>query len=83
MNSAKLQNLLAQRGIQCSVGSACNSGVPTPSHVLKAIGLTDEQVFNSIRFSISADNTEDDIKTICFWTKKFVEILRSNNENKE
>ena len=32
--------LLAEMGIFCSAGSACNNGDPSPSHVLTAIGLT-------------------------------------------
>ena len=40
-----------------STGSACNSGQASPSHVLKAIGLSDEDANSSIRITLGADNT--------------------------
>ncbi len=48
------QNLLLYldlRGIYVSAGSACHSDSNTPSHVLKAMGLTDEEALSSLRFS--------------------------------
>lgn len=47
-------------GLACSQGSACSSGKPEPSHVLRAIGLTEAEAFGSIRFSFSAANTPED-----------------------
>lgn len=44
-------------GICVSAGSACNASSGKPSHVLKAIGLTDEQARSSIRISFSKDNS--------------------------
>ena len=48
-------------GICGSSGSACDSESKEPNHVLKAIGLTDQQANSSIRFTISEDNTENEI----------------------
>jgi len=53
--------LLDARGIECSTGSACNAGVPQPSHVLLAMGCDDEQARASLRFSLGHTSTEDDI----------------------
>ena len=39
--------------IALSSGSACSAGLRDPSHVLKAMGLSDEDAFASIRFSLS------------------------------
>ena len=55
---AQLDNL----GVCCSLTSACVSSRPEPSHVLLAMGLTEEKAYSSIRFSFSILNTEDDAK---------------------
>ena len=50
-----------QPRLAASTGSACTSGIPEPSHVLRAIGLTDEEAERSIRFSIGRFTTEADV----------------------
>lgn len=45
--------MLGTRGVCVSAGSACNSRSTEPSHVLKAIGLTDEEARSTIRISFS------------------------------
>jgi cysteine desulfurase len=49
-------------GIAVSAGSACSTPDNKASHVLKAIGLTDEQARTSIRFSMSDSTTKRDIR---------------------
>ncbi len=50
-----------QPRLAASTGSACTSGIPEPSHVLKAVGLSAEQAAASIRFSIGRYTTEQDV----------------------
>jgi cysteine desulfurase len=56
--------LLDARGIECSTGSACNAGVPQPSHVLLAMGRDDEEARASLRFSLGHTSTEDDVTAL-------------------
>jgi cysteine desulfurase NifS len=52
---------LDQHGISLSSGSACKSGSPEPTHVLLAMGRDADDVHCSVRFSLSAETTEQDI----------------------
>ncbi len=47
-------------GLCASAGSACTTGSMAPSHVLNAMGLSDEQALSSIRFSFSRYNTQEE-----------------------
>lgn len=50
-----------QPRIAASTGSACTSGIPEPSHVLKAIGLSSIEADSSIRFSLGFKTTRSDV----------------------
>ena len=77
VNSQQLQSLLAEKGIYCSIGSACNNGDSTPSHVLKAIGLSDEEVFESVRFTFDNYSVKsDELHRAISWIQHFVKELR-------
>jgi cysteine desulfurase len=52
---------LDTKGIRCSQSSACTNSQPEPSHVLKAMGRTDEEAYSSIRFSFSIENTIQEV----------------------
>ncbi len=56
--------LLDARGIACSTGSACSAGVPQPSHVLLAMGRTDEQARSSLRFSLGHTSIPADVDAL-------------------
>jgi cysteine desulfurase len=48
-------------GIACSTGSACSAGVHRPSHVLLALGRTEDQAIGTLRFSLGAQSTDADV----------------------
>jgi cysteine desulfurase len=48
-------------GLAVSTGSACSSGTLEPSHVLRAMGLPTHRTQNSIRFSLGAGNTDEQV----------------------
>ncbi|MDE2914923.1 MAG: cysteine desulfurase family protein [Paracoccaceae bacterium] len=52
-----------QPRLAASTGSACTSGIPEPSHVLRAINLTGDQANSSIRFSLGRDTTDSDVES--------------------
>lgn len=62
--------------IRASGGAACTSGDGQPSYTLKAMGLSDERAFSSLRFSLSADNTPSDVERIISATARCVEKLK-------
>ena len=72
LNTDLLYNLDLQ-GVCISVGSACASASVKPSQVLLAMGLTEEETRESVRFSFGKDNTEEEI---LFAVDKTVEIVQ-------
>lgn len=64
------------RGIAASSGSACTSGSIDPSHVLRAIGLSDELAKGSLRLTLGDDNTDDDVDYILETLPQVVKDLR-------
>ena len=73
-----LMLMLDRAGICVSSGSACNSGSLEPSHVLKDMGVPDDYIYGTIRFSFSKFNTLDEIIITEKTLKEIVEKLRSN-----
>lgn len=59
INAEQLITLLDLKDVQISAGSACCSGSKIPSRVLKAIGLSDDKAFNTIRISWDYNCTTD------------------------
>lgn len=64
--------MLDMEGVAASSGSACTSGSLDPSHVLLAIGLPHEKAHGSLRMTLGADTTKEDID---FVVEKIVGIV--------
>ncbi|MBU2068482.1 cysteine desulfurase [Patescibacteria group bacterium] len=67
---------LSEQGIYAATGSACASHSLKPSHVLTAIGLSDEQAHASVRFTLGRQTTESDINYILEVLPKVIKRLR-------
>jgi cysteine desulfurase len=64
------------KGVAVSTGSACSSGSLEPSHVLTAIGKTPDEAHGSLRFSLSAMNTAEDVDYVLEVLPGIVDRLR-------
>lgn len=73
-----LLHMLNERGIYASAGSACNH---EPSHVLKAVGLSDDDIASTVRFTFD-DQTKDDVDFVVDNLVEIVGILRKFNKTK-
>jgi cysteine desulfurase NifS len=61
MRGESLVLFMDRHGVYFSSGSACKSGNPEPSHVLKAMGLSDEDAHCAIRMTLGVGNSEEDV----------------------
>ena len=68
--------MLDMKGIAGSSGSACTSGSLDPSHVLLAIGLPHEIAHGSLRLTLGADTTKEDLDYTLEQIKEIVAKLR-------
>ena len=55
---------LGEAGICASAGSACSAGASTPSHVLTAIGRTNQEAMSAMRFTLSWRNSREELDTV-------------------
>jgi cysteine desulfurase len=56
--------LLDGEAISCSTGAACTAGVHRPSHVLEAMGIADDSVMSTLRFSFGSTSTQSDVDAV-------------------
>ncbi len=64
------------KGVAVSTGSACSSGSLEPSHVLTAIGKTPDEAHGSLRFSLNAMNSAEDVDYVLEVLPRIVDRLR-------
>jgi cysteine desulfurase len=67
--------MLDQRGICASSGSACTTGARENSHVLLALGLSDKEADEALRFTVSHNNTMEEMDEVVQNLKEIVEKL--------
>ena len=68
--------MLSMRDLAVSSGSACTSAEPEPSHVLRALGLSDELARASLRFGLGRFNTDEEVDFAIDTVAASVERLR-------
>lgn len=71
-----LIHALEEKNIYASTGSACSSKNPEPSHVLQAMELDDEAMEGAVRFSLSSENTMEEIDYVIDVLAEIVPELR-------
>ncbi len=75
IDGATLLAELSRTGVAASSGSACSSEQPRPSHVLRALGLSEEEARQSIRFGVSRMTTLEEIESAAERLKVAVQSL--------
>ena len=76
VKNSTLVLLLAERGIFCSGGSACNTQNQNPSHVLTALGVSNDIAESSIRVTFGEENTIEDVRYIIKQLREIIKRIR-------
>ena len=71
-----LVHSLAEDDIYVSTGAACSSRRKDSNHILEAIGIADDLIDKTIRFSLATTNTEAEIETVITKLKEKITMLR-------
>jgi cysteine desulfurase len=82
VDSESLLIALDLDGVAVSTGSACSSGSLEPSHVLRAMGLSDARTRNSLRFSLGFGTTVEEIDAVAAKLPDLVARVRGLNRRK-
>jgi cysteine desulfurase len=75
-----LLQLLDSAGFACSSGSACKTGNPEPSEVIKALGYSDDWALGSLRITLGVDTTSEQVESFLKNFPKLVDNARSLNQ---
>jgi cysteine desulfurase len=74
--------MMSMRDLAVSSGSACTSTNPEPSHVLRAMGLSDDQTRSSLRFGLGRFNTQEEVDYAVGLLEEAVGRLRALQNSK-
>lgn len=78
IDGAAVAAILDMEGICVSSASACSTGSSKPSHVLKAIGRTDEEAYGAVRLTLGEENTKEEMDRTVEALKKAVSYLKED-----
>lgn len=70
--------MLDMSNIKISTGSACNSHIISPSHVLKAVGMSDGDAMRSVRFTLPEDITYEEINYVIKEIDNAIKLIEIN-----
>lgn len=82
VESESLLFMMDQDDVYISAGSACSSGSPEPSHVLKAMGMSDTEAKQTVRISVGQDNYHQELIAAGMLLAKNVKRIRKMNGEK-
>jgi len=68
--------IMEMKEVALSSGSACTSASPHPSHVIKALGVSDEEVRSSLRFGLGRFNTQEEVDYVAQRVVETVKKIR-------
>jgi cysteine desulfurase len=72
--------LLDAAGVSCSTGSACQAGVPQPSHVLLALGVSESDARGALRLTLGHTSTAADVDAVVAALPAAIERARRARE---
>ncbi len=82
VRSEVMLHALEERGVYVSSGSACSSNKHSVSSTLKSIGLPQEKLESTLRFSLSPENTMDQVDYAVDCCKELLPVLRRYRRKK-
>ena len=80
VDAEQLVQLLSERGVYVSTGSACSSGKKKSSHVVMAYGFSEADAQSCIRFTLDENITHEDIIVAVNWLQVLIPMIKKSVE---